>query len=414
MKKNIFINIYLVLTICLLSRLVAAFYLSDTRIDNEWGKLVHNLSTVGILGINVFDGFSVSHAFAQVNERVLPSIFMPPLYAYFVYVIKLFSQNALELVKIIIAIQIIISLLSTYIFFKIAKNFTNYKFSILFSTIFCLFPINIYSVTQISSVTLQIFLLLFYIFFFIEFLKNKTYLNLALFTVVASLLILIRGEFFIFYFFTLLYFLYPAGIKINKILISIFLTLILISPYVIRNYNIFNTVVLTKSFGFNLLKGNNPETTVEGNSLFISTTFPKQDMPIKIDNKYEMNLDNFYRARAVEFIKDEPLKYLKLYCLKIISYIFIDFNSTYPNYYNLAHVIPKIILSIFTILGAIISLKKKGFFQYLSLFYFGQIFLFSIFFILPRYSVMLLPVHLLLTVNFFNFYLEDKHKIISI
>jgi len=237
---------------------------------------------------------------------------------------------------------------------------------------------------------------------------------LALFTVVASLLILIRGEFFIFYFFTLLYFLYPAGIKINKILISIFLTLILISPYVIRNYNIFNTVVLTKSFGFNLLKGNNPETTVEGNSLFISTTFPKQDMPIKIDNKYEMNLDNFYRARAVEFIKDEPLKYLKLYCLKIISFIFIDFNSTYPNYYNLAHVIPKIILSIFTILGAIISLKKKGFFQYLSLFYFGQIFLFSIFFILPRYSVMLLPVHLLLTVNFFNFYLEDKHKIISI
>jgi len=94
----------------------------------EWGKLIYNLSTQGVLGINVYDGISVKHAYAQLNDKVLPSVFMPPLYAYFIYVIKIISQNFLELVKAVIAIQIIVSLLSTYIFFKISTMFVEKKY----------------------------------------------------------------------------------------------------------------------------------------------------------------------------------------------------------------------------------------------------------------------------------------------
>ncbi len=127
MKKNLFINIYSVLVFSLLSRIIASLYLSDTTIDMEWGKLIHNLSNHGVLGINVYDGISVKHAYAQLNEKVLPSVFMPPLYAYFIYFIKIISQSFLELVKIVIAIQIIISLLSAYIFFKISTKFIEKK-----------------------------------------------------------------------------------------------------------------------------------------------------------------------------------------------------------------------------------------------------------------------------------------------
>ena len=408
MKKNLLLNIYFVLILSLASRIIASLYLSDTRIDMEWGKLIYNLSTQGILGINVYDGISVKHAYAQLNDQVLPSVFMPPLYAYFIYVIKIISQNFLELVKAVIAIQIIVSLLSTYIFFKISTMFVEKKYSIIVTMIFCLFPANILSSVQISSTTLQIFLLLTYFYFFIEFSKKKSYLNLIFFSITSSFLILIRGEFFIFYILTLAYFLYPLNMKINKILISIFLTIILISPYLIRNYNNFNTIVLTKSFGYNLLKGNNPGAPVEGNAYFIETTFEKSKIPIKIDNRYEINLDNFYKIKAIEFITNEPMRYLKLYFVKVISFTFLDFNSQYPNYYNLAHIAPKVILSFFTLLGAIVSLKQKGFFQYLSLFYFGHIFFFSLFFILPRYSVMLLPVHLILVLSLINFLYKKK------
>jgi len=166
--------------------------------------------------------------------------------------------------------------------------------------------------------------------------------------------------------------------------------------------------VLTKSFGYNLLKGNNPDATVEGNESYIDIKFQKEKIPIEINDKYEINLDNFYKIKAIEFIKDEPLKYLKLYVLKVISFIFLDFNSTYPNYYNVAHIVPKLILSITALFGAIISLKRVGFFQYLSLFYFGNIFLFSMFFILPRYSVMMIPAHFLLSVSFINYFINNK------
>ena len=410
MKKNLFINIYSVLVFSLLSRIIASLYLSDTTIDMEWGKLIHNLSNHGVLGINVYDGISVKHAYAQLNEKVLPSVFMPPLYAYFIYFIKIISQSFLELVKIVIAIQIIISLLSAYIFFKISTKFIEKKYSILLTAIFSLYPANILASVQISSITLQIFLLLTYFYFFIEFSKKKTYLDLFFFSITAGFLILIRGEFFIFNILTLVYFLYPLKIKIKKILISIFLTIILISPYLIRNYNNFNTIVLTKSFGYNLLKGNNPEAPAEGNSYFIEKKFEKSKIPIKIDNRYEINLDNFYKTKAIELISNEPMRYLKLYFVKVISFTFLDFNSKYPNYYNLAHIVPKIVLSFFALLGAIVSLKQKSFFQYISLFYFGHIFFFSLFFILPRYSIMLLPVHLILVLSLIIFFYKKKYK----
>lgn len=87
--------------------------------------------------------------------------------------------------------------------------------------------------------------------------------------------------------------------------------------------------------------------------------------------------------------------------------MFIDIKSTIVYYYNLAHLIPKIVISILSFFAAIYSLKNLknlNFFNFLGLFYFGNSFLVSLFFILPRYSLMVLPIQLLLILNlFFNF-----------
>ena len=78
---------------------------------------------------------------------------------------------------------------------------------------------------------------------------------------------------------------------------------------------------------------------------------------------------------ALEFIKEEPLSYIKLYFKKIFSFFFIDFNSTYPNYYNLMHLAPKIILSIVSLFGTVLAIKKRGNYQFLAL---ALLFLFQI------------------------------------
>ena len=180
---------------------------------------------------------------------------------------------------------------------------------------------------------------------------------------------------------------------------SIIITFIIISPYLQRNYSLFNTITLTKSFGYNLLKGNNPSLIVEGDAVYIENTFPRNNLNIKTNNQYEVNLDNFYKTKAIENIKEDPIKYFKFYFIKMISFLFLDINSSYSNYYNFFHIFPKIVLSMTSFIGALVLLRKKGFFQYLSVFYFSNILLFSIFFILPRYSLILLPIQLFLSID---------------
>ena len=258
---------------------------------------------------------------------------------------------------------------------------------------------NILAVAQISSITIQIFLLLNFFFFLVEFIFKKKKINLIIFSLFSGLLILIRGEFFLFYLITILYFFIYYEKDFKTFFITMLITFLVISPYLHRNLNLFNTITLTKSFGYNLLKGNNPNLIVEGDAKYVENNFPRTKLKIKTNNQYEINLDNFYRDEAIENIKKDPGLYLKFYFIKVISFLFLDFNSSYPNYYNFFHIFPKLALSIISFIGAITLIKKRGFFQYLSLFYFSNIFLFSIFFILPRYSLILLPIQLILSLN---------------
>ena len=374
------------------------------------GILLHNLKVSGVLGIHIVDGDVVRLAYAGINQRVLQSVFMPPLYAYFLYIIKILIGDLYNFVNTVIFIQITLSLFSILLFFKILKSFFSLKLSLLFSFIYSIIPVNIYAPTQISSITIQIFLILGYLIFFIRCLNNKNSYDLVKFSLFGGLLILIRGEFFIFHILTFFYLILIRKVFLKEILIFVFFSSVIVSPYLIRNYLTFNEIVLTKSLGYNLLKGNNPESTTEGNAISVEKIFKEKNKLIKIENRYEINLDNFYKNLAFEYIKENPGDFLKKYFLKLFSFLFIDLNSTYPNYYNFAHIIPKIFLSIFSLISAISFLRKKSFFNYLSLFYLGSAMFFSIFFILPRYNVMLIPLQLLLIANFFNFYLFKDLK----
>ena len=178
--------------------------------------------------------------------------------------------------------------------YKIVSKFEYKNLPILISFIFAFFPLNIYASVQVSSVTLQIFLILSFLFYFIELIEENKFKNLFLFSFVSGFLILIRGEFILFYFFSLIYLLI-LNKKIKTFIISAILTILVISPYLVRNYYNFNTLVLTKSFGYNLLKGNNPTLKAEGNPSFIEEAFDRKNLNIKADNRYEINLDNFYK-----------------------------------------------------------------------------------------------------------------------
>ena len=234
---------------------------------------------------------------------------------------------------------------------------------------------------------------------------------------------------------TLLYLLIKNKIKVISIITIALCTLLVISPYLIRNYNSFNQIFIVKALGFNLWKGNNYFFSVEGggdfNLGFYKTALidskrniknPNFKNPIfknlndKIDslNKdrfYELNKDKIFLNQAIKNLKDKPLNYLTLFFKKILSFYFIDLNSSHLLYYNFFHFIPVLIIGIFSFPGLILVLKEKEFkIGYLRTYLISTIIIFSIFFILPRYKLTIIPIQIILAAYFVKYIFKKLNK----
>ena len=374
-------------------RVIATILFGDKVIDMEWGIILKNLETSQILSVR------------EVNGTPVPNIFMPPLYPFFLYSIKIFFNNSVFFLFFIKFLQIVFSLISIYLFYKILLEFYSKNISYIGTIVFSFFPLNIYAISQISSITLQIFLLNIFLFSFIKIFKgvdiNK---YLIIFSISSGLLILLRGEFFVFVIFSLLY-LFLNQRNFKNILLILIMTVLIVSPYLVRNYQIFGVITVTKSAGYNLLKGNNPLSKVEGVGMFRGVEKIVPAVKIKLDElnsrgpikKHDLIKDKILLDQAIKYIKEDPIRYIQLYFKKALSFIFIDIESTYPNYYSIFNIVPKMLISITAIIGIFMLFKLKiDLYNYFILYYLSNIGLFSFFFILPRYNLSLLSIQIIL------------------
>ena len=147
MKKNINqildntfnIKIYFLFWLIVLSfllRLATVYFVRDTQIGHaqEWGILFDNL-------INY-----KSYSFYIFNDQLIPSVFMPPMYPFFLYLLKVITSFEGEsLLYLVIFVQIILSTYSVYIFYQINQNFFSNKLSFINSIIFSIIPLNVYA-----------------------------------------------------------------------------------------------------------------------------------------------------------------------------------------------------------------------------------------------------------------------------
>ena len=375
-------------------RVIATILFGDKVIDMEWGIILKNLETSQILSVR------------EVNGTPVPNIFMPPLYPFFLYSIKIFFNNSVFFLFFIKFLQIVFSLISIYLFYKILLEFYSKNISYIGTIVFSFFPLNIYAVSQISSITLQIFLLNIFLFSFIKIFKGADINKyLIIFSISSGLLILLRGEFFVFVIFSLLY-LFLNQRNFKNILLILIMTVLIVSPYLVRNYQIFGVITVTKSAGYNLLKGNNPLSKVEGVGMFRAVEKIVPAVKIKLDElnsrgpikKHDLIKDKILLDQAIRYIKEDPIRYIQLYFKKALSFIFIDIESTYPNYYSIFNIVPKMLISITAIIGIFMLFKlKTDLYNYFILYYLSNIGLFSFFFILPRYNLSLLNVQIILS-----------------
>ena len=417
MIKNIKFNLkfsllFWLVILSFFTRFGVGYTLGDQNIENEWGILVNNL-------IN-YKSFS----FYKIDDQIIPSVYMPPMYPFFLYFIKIITFEKVNFVNLIIFAQIILSTYSVYIFYQLNQKIFSEKLSLINSFIFSFFPLNLYVVGQISSISLQVFLSLLFLKYFFFLTEHQSRKNLIMFSIVSGMLILTRGEFILIFFITLFYLIFCKKIKLEILIKVIVIVSLIISPYIMRNYFTFNEIVIVKSSGFNLWKGNNQMSLVEGaTSVHPPNTFEEEQWKalkkqefknlksklenIKIDKYYEINRDKVFLEEAKNNLYKDPYRYLNLFFKKIFSYYFIDLKSSYHNYYNFFHFFPILVFSMFSLPGFVIAMKKNNFkLNYLLIYLSLNLIIFSIFFILPRYKLIILPIQIILAAYFIQYMLN--------
>ena len=397
LKNNESYKLVLIILLSILARIPIILLYGDTGLENEWKVLVNNLIDNKILAFDYLN--------PELDEFLIPNVWMPPLYAYYLYFFSFFNLEESSYIKLILSSQVLLSCLSVVIFYKINKIFFSQKISFYGSLIFSLFPLYLYSCAQISSIILQVFLTILFLYFVFSFVERKNFFSIFLLSFTGGLLLLLRGEFILILVISLIYLFFYFKISIKNILLILLITLLTASPYLIRNIIILDKIILTKSFGYNLWKGNNPKAIVEGGLNYDRELIEKIDK-IPKDKYYGINFDNIFLYRALSNLSEDPKKYFSLFLKKFFSFMFIDINSSQKGYYNPLNYIPALILGITSLLGIFLSNKKSNKsnkFNYLILLYFVNIVIFSCFFILPRYKLVIIPFQIIFTNILLNY-----------
>ena len=198
--------------------------------------------------------------------------------------------------------------------------------------------------------------------------------------------------------------------RISDLIYVTIITLLIISPYLYRNYYSFNKLVLVKSLGINLWKGNNELSSIQGYENINNPKFKNIKYKIEKLEKnslYELERDKIFLEEGINNISKQPLNYFYLFLQKVTAFYFIDPKSSYPNYYNPFHIIPVLTISIISFFGLIMVFREKKFeIAYLKNYLFITIVIFSIFFILPRYKLTILPIQIILAGYFFEYIIK--------
>ena len=119
----------------------------------------------------------------------------------------------------------------------------------------------------------------------------------------------------------------------------------------------FDEIFIVKSLGYNLWKGNNQLSSVEGYENLKRTEFTglkNKITNLKKNKYYEINKDSIFLDEAIYNLSKNSIYYFKLFLKKIFSYYFFDINSNYPNYFNFFHIAPIVILSFLSFPGLFI------------------------------------------------------------
>ena len=297
-----------------------------------------------------------------------PTALLPPIYTYFLVVFMKLFENPLRIIYISQSFLNALGIIPAFYFGKhLIKNRTA---GIIAACLFAFFPEIAIEPSKLISEPLFIpcVVLVFYLYlkWKAQFGQNRKYLNFFWLGLILGTATLIKttGSLIILALF--------LGLAIEKkhrfkyikaAVIMGFGFFIAISPWLIRNYIVFNKpLMIASNFGYNLWRGNNPfasGTEYQPNGEVSESALSEEYREYLRQNRpqQEIAMDKFYFNEAIKCIKHDPVRYIKLILKRIFYFIAIDL--THPLTKNIYYIGGYVFALFFGIWGYILLYKRK-------------------------------------------------------
>ena len=119
-KKRETLLLILLFLFSFFARIPIIIIFGDAGIENEWNWLLYNLINHKVLSLGEYA--AVGQGTITFDGFLLPNLWMPPLYAYYLYVFSFFNLENQNFVLLILFSQILLASVSVSIFYKTNKQ----------------------------------------------------------------------------------------------------------------------------------------------------------------------------------------------------------------------------------------------------------------------------------------------------
>ncbi len=346
---------------------------------------------------------------------VNPTCVMAPIYPYLLagfYFIFGKTNLAYILIQIL---QIMLSLLTFFPLFYIAKKLTSEKIALITVLIFAIYPDFLYSVYAMHPITISTFAVVLIVYLFLRFIENYSLKTTIVLGLTVGFTLLLEPAIISIIILLLIFALFDINSKLfdndkikfqqrfSKTLIIAIITVIVISPWIIRNYYATDGhFVFIKHSGYNLFRGNNEHFTEYKSP----DPYINKDLR-NINKSKEYEQENRYRNYALKYMKKNIGATINNMLVK--TYQFWWFPKITPQQSPLLRRILYFPLLIFAFAGIFFLRKKIYVLSILLIPIIGFNILYAITFVLPRYRIPVQPLLFILSAVGI-YYIFDKFK----
>jgi hypothetical protein len=373
-------HLIIALLVAIVLRFVFVLLYTDLKKDYYWeyGELSKNVITGRGYSLFYFQKDSLLQRFS-IEETPFPSAFMPP--GYVAVLIPFITIDNVVLRNILlISFQSLCSLLLIFIIYSFTKMYFTDVSANIAAYAAAIFPDFIYSIVsftptilyQCGIVSLMILL------YRNDFSSRKIFWGI---TAISGFVLYLRFEFFLYYIFFILFLMLEKMQK--QALLFLVMLLLILSPWIIRNYLIFDEIVpFTTSTGLNLFRGNNAGEIGDWGD-------EKTNSELKLipcNRKFEIAYNNVFFQKAKQYIGDHPFQTILNAIKKTSSLWFVNVEDITTNKLPMT-AYSFLVLLAFSV-GCYASYNwKQHCFTYL--FFISTTLVSAMFFVLPRYQTTL-------------------------